>query len=416
VDSLARTYELLDLVRAQRPSQVLRDPMLPWFEVCRESGLPACGVEQHPDGAYVAATVLAKSGVRRKARERMRGVLDLPEIVLSDGDELHNDGWIAVIHADGNGIGQIFTNFPERALRASHELGDDTASLTLDRHRERLAAFTKELDLATETALGLAVRDTLQGRKDSDSTILPVVFGGDDVTVVCHARFALGIARRFLLNFGELASGNPTLRAIAGKPLTGAAGIAYVKPHHPFSAAYALAEELTASAKTATRMDVAAIDLHVAFESTLADLSTLRRRIAADGFPRHGGPYVVTAQESASAGPRDIDELDRTMGTLSKLSSSMAHDLREALARGRAEFEQQLQLAAWSPDLPTNVARDDIWRLAPVDGSGGDGFPADAPIVRLLDAQLLNSIAKGSPAAAAVSSEGQGVTFAGVTQ
>jgi hypothetical protein len=49
VEALERTYELLEAVRQSRPSPLLRDPLLPWFEVCRDSGYPAAGVERHAD-------------------------------------------------------------------------------------------------------------------------------------------------------------------------------------------------------------------------------------------------------------------------------------------------------------------------------------------------------------------------------
>lgn len=405
VEALDQTYEWLEEARSGRPSPLLRDPMLPWFEVCRDSGLPVAGVEQQTEKTLVSAGVLAKSDARHRARDRMRDLfLDLPDVVPPGGDELRDDGWVAVIHADGNGIGRIFTNFPERALQAVRESGGGADGLTLDDHTRLLSDFTEQLRLVTETALGLAVRDTVQGRKRTDNSVLPVVFGGDDVTVICDARFALGIARRFLLAFEKLASDEQAprlgaLRAIAQQRLTGAAGIAYVKPHHPFSAAYALAEELTASAKTAKQAgdaEVSALDLHVAFESTLADLTTLRSRMAIGGFPRHGGPYVVTTDGGPAAGPRSIDALDDAMATLSQVSSSLAHDLRDGLAQGRAEFQRRLRLAAMSSDRPDGVSREDIERLAPVNVEADDGPAAGVPIVRLLDALLLNSIGKGS--------------------
>ena len=94
--------------------------------------------------------------------------------------------------------------------------------------------------------------------------------------------------------------------AITGGGLTAAAGIAYVKPHHPFSAAYGLAEELTASAKRwkrAAGREVSSLDLHVAFESTLTDLAGLRAPPGgrADS-PRYGGPYVITSRGQPAGG------------------------------------------------------------------------------------------------------------------
>ena len=222
-------------------------------------------------------------------------------------------------------------------------------------------------------------------------TILPVVVGGDDVTVICHARFALPLVRAFVLAFEEQTAAAETVRAVTGSGLTAAAGIAYVKPHHPFSAAYALAEELAGSAKRLTRAG-SSVDLHVAFESTLADLAGLRR-LSAGGLARYGGPYVITAQDSPAAGPRDIAELDRTMRTVSALSSSVAHDLREGLARGPEEFRRRIRRAVQSPGLGGGLDAGDIGHLGPAQPDEEDGA-GDGPFVRLLDALLLNAMAR----------------------
>ena len=136
--------------------------------------------------------------------------------------------------------------------------------------------------------------------------MLPVVVGGDDVTFACWADVALDLTAAFIRAFEEQTALKQTIvdvvgavspaGAAAGRGLTAAAGIAYVKPHHPFSASYALAEELTASAKrvnAAGRRQVSALDFHVTFESTLADLEVLRAPLAGIELPRHGGPYVV---------------------------------------------------------------------------------------------------------------------------
>lgn len=399
VEALDRTYELLELARQERPAPELRDPMLPWFEVCRESGLPVAGIEEHPEPRLAAAGVLAKAAARPAARNRMRDLFAaMPDVVPHGGDDLRDDGWIAVIHADGNGVGKLFTDFPRRALAAARDREDGMDGLSLDRHVQLLAGFTRELDGATREALEIAVREATRD-EDAAATILPVVVGGDDVTVVCHARFALDLACRFELAFEEQTAARPMLRAVAGGGLTAAAGIAFVKPHHPFSAAYSLAEELTASAKRVTHVDgrkVSAVDLHVAFESTLSDLATLRRRMAMGGLPRNGGPYVITAEDGPRAGPRDIAELDRAMATVSALSSSMAHDLREGLVLGEAEYARRLRLAALSPGLPAGVRAADIEHLAPT-LSRDDGSTQEAKIVRLLDALLLRSITGGQP-------------------
>lgn len=400
VEALQRTYELLEAARQARPSPQLRDPLLPWFEVCRDSGYPAAGVEHAADGGYASASVLAKSGVRRLARDRMRDLLcDLPDVVPAELDDLRHDGWIAVIHADGNGVGQVFMRFPDRVLRA-----DGTSGLTLERHADMLGRFTRELESATEAALGVAVRDATAGG-DADGTILPVVVGGDDLTVVCHARLALPLVRAFGLAFEEQTAVQPAVNAITGGGLTAAAGIAYVKPHHPFSAAYGLAEELTASAKRVKQVgghEMSSLDLHVAFESTLTDLAGLRARLESGGITRYGGPYVITSQDSPPVGSQDVAGLDRAMRTVSALSSSMAHYLREGLAVGREEFDRRIARAARSADLPPDVRPGDIEDVAFTVTAASDGAAGPSGQVRstrLLDALLLVAVARPSPAA-----------------
>jgi hypothetical protein len=417
VEALQQTYELLAAVRQARPSPLLRDPLLPWFEVCRDSGYPAAGVEDHPDaevedGAgrrYAAASVLAKSRARQLARNRMRDDLlgAVPEVVPTDLDDLRHDGWVAVVHADGNGVGRVFLEFPERALRASGPPGEQGAGLGLDRHADLLGEFTEQLELATEAALGVAVRDATVGG-DAKGTILPVVVGGDDLTVVCHARLALPLARAFALAFQEQTKDQQTVNAITDGGLTAAAGIAYVKPHHPFSAAYDLAEELTASAKQVKQVGgrpVSSLDLHVAFESTLTDLAGLRARLESSGIIWYGGPYVITGQDDPPTGPRDIAGLDRAMKTVSALSSSMAHYLREGLAAGPEEFDRRISRLARSADLPDGVRPEDVEELAADAGDGPAGQPGkdgQARSVRLLDALLLTAVARPSPDADAV--------------
>lgn len=398
VEALQRTYELLEAARQARPAPQLRDPTLPWFEVCRDSGYPAAGVENNADRRYAAAPVLAKSEVRRFARDRMRDLLSaLPEVVPGDLDELRDDGWIAVIHADGNGVGRVFLQFPEHALRVA-----GTHELTLEQHADILGQFTRELESATEAALEVAVRDATIGQ-DAGGMILPVVVGGDDLTIVCHSRIALPLARAFGLAFEEQTAVRSTVNAITGGGLTAAAGIAYVKPHHPFSAAYGLAEELTASAKHVKQVagrEMSSLDFYVAFESTLTDLAGLRARLEPGGIIRYGGPYVITTEDSPPVGPQDIAGLDRAIDTVSAMSSSMAHYLREGLAAGREEYDRRISRAARSADLPAEIRPDDVEALASAVTITGNSMNGEARSTRLLDALLLSAVARpvASPA------------------
>jgi hypothetical protein len=121
---------------------------------------------------------------------------------------------IAVIHADGNGLGQLIPNL-----------------------KIPLSEFSKKLDDATKKAFDDA--------RDDSMDIREVVLGGDDVTVICNANNALEFTKRFLANFEK-----ETSDAFGEKKrLTACAGIAYTNEKYPFHYAVNLAESLCSATK-----------------------------------------------------------------------------------------------------------------------------------------------------------------------
>ena len=144
--------------------------------------------------------------------------------------------WIAVIHADGNGLGQVV-----------QKIGHD---------REKFKKFSLELDKATKNAAVDAfemVKDSFE--KSEIIPIRPVVLGGDDFTVICRADFALDYVTAFLKAF-EKRSGEGVGQLLEdahvfenGNFLTACAGISFVKSSYPFYFAYDLAEALCSCAK-----------------------------------------------------------------------------------------------------------------------------------------------------------------------
>jgi CRISPR/Cas system-associated protein Cas10 (large subunit of type III CRISPR-Cas system) len=124
---------------------------------------------------------------------------------------------IAVIHIDGNGLGEIVK-----------KLG------------KKLSNFSIELNNATIKAVNEAKGELKDFRK--------VVVGGDDVTVICNANDALTFTKNFLQNFEENTKNIKELKDISDK-LTACAGIAYCNEKYPFHYAVSLAEELCSQTK-----------------------------------------------------------------------------------------------------------------------------------------------------------------------
>jgi hypothetical protein len=150
--------------------------------------------------------------------------------------------------------------------------------------------------------------------------VVPLVFGGDDVTVICEGCQAVGFAESYLRAFEGATSavsldGFTSVIPTLVDPATekrkegsgGGAGIAIVKPHHPFHRAYDLAEELTKSAKTTKtilrsktlrNVDViSALDFQIVYDDAASDLEKLRRVWSIGDCRLHNRPYVVSPGE-----------------------------------------------------------------------------------------------------------------------
>ncbi len=142
-----------------------------------------------------------------------------------------DDPYVAVVHADGNGVGAL----------VARRLDDPDAARGFREFSERLSAATCEAArVAVEAVLAPEVRDGVLPAR-------PVVLGGDDVTVIVRGDLGIRFAASYLEAF-EAA----TARAF-GEPLTACAGVAVVKARFPFDRAHDLAESLCGRAKKAVK-------------------------------------------------------------------------------------------------------------------------------------------------------------------
>lgn len=233
--------ELESKLRIQR-NKPMRSPTLGFtgFLRSRRTGLP---VSKFYKDEYVdAATYNKKIASDTQVLSSKAFGFDVPsKSVAFEIDKITDkNNWIAVIHADGNGLGQIV-----------QKIGHDT---------ENFKAFSKALDEATKAA-AVDAFNYLAKEKFFDVQglipIRPIVLGGDDFTVVCRADFALVYVQKFLEAF-ESRTGNGVLAELLKKfavfknnenKLTACAGIAFVKSSYPFYFAYDLAETLCGIAK-----------------------------------------------------------------------------------------------------------------------------------------------------------------------
>ena len=151
--------------------------------------------------------------------------------------------WIAIIHADGNGLGKVV-----------QKVGKNKAV-----YRE----FSQKLDEATTAAAHAAYDNLKFAIKISENKVIPirpVVLSGDDMTVIIRGELAIEYAKVFIEEFerqtkkllGHILSENNVF-ADGKDYLTACAGIAFIKSSYPFYYGYQLADELCGQAKKDTK-------------------------------------------------------------------------------------------------------------------------------------------------------------------
>ena len=139
---------------------------------------------------------------------------------------------LAVIHADGNGLGVLVKNLTDEVK--------NTGKLDV------IANFSKALDNATKDAYENAIAKTEEVFGKDDLKIKALILSGDDMTAVCDADIALEFTKNFIEEFEkETDKKKPDIK----EKLTMCAGIAYCNEKFPFHYAVALAEELCSAAK-----------------------------------------------------------------------------------------------------------------------------------------------------------------------
>jgi hypothetical protein len=374
-----RLHKKFEVVRSLRPAPELRFLRLPIVEDCRTSGLSAATLEPDPDQRLIprsAASSCKREWSKKALDERLPKLLKDTSLKFAKSsdkilDEESETSWLAVIHADGNGLGQIFINL-EQYIEGDRQNNRN--------YIQQFREFSLDLDVCTRQAFiqALAVFPTAQRKP---VPLVPLVLGGDDLTVVCDAKYALAFTEAFLTTFEQETQNSEVIRAIAAKAfkipsgkLSACAGIAIVKPHFPFSTAYQLAEELAKSAKIVKNVvkkgdqtiPCSAIDYHVLYDTRGTQLEAIREKLTLDASTTHlyNRPYVVSnidrvMQMTGEQEPlrkwlacHQWSELKKRVEALLKkdeegrrcLPNSQMHALREGLFMGRKGADGQYGL------------------------------------------------------------------------
>lgn len=242
---------------------------------------------------------------------------DLPQAANSQGT-LASLSSVGVIHIDGNGVGAIMRDLDTAHTAVKPHLGsleptlsepksDDPKANPCERSEDPFQWFIMEVNYRLDGIVKEAVArswsdiEYLANGDDIDLVpVVPVLVGGDDVTVYTDGRYAIPFAEAYIHHYEELTKDDDLLSVLAivagGKkpdaperdhfeigdyiiqkpgPLTASAGVAIVGRNFPFHIAYDLAEGLVSRGKKLGKkketVPCSTIDFHVLRDATVLD-------------------------------------------------------------------------------------------------------------------------------------------------
>ena len=202
---------------------------------------------------------------------------------------------VGVIHIDGNGVGAIMRDLGrafdtvdarlDSLKDAAYERRDNPCSIKDDRFQWFVMEVNYRLDGVVNQAVAKAwqtVDNIADANRLKTLPVVPVLVGGDDVTVYTDGRYAIPFAEAYIRHYERLTGEDDLLKelaVIAGAPepgsLTASAGVAIVGRNFPFHIAYDLAEGLVSRGKKLGKKPGASpcstIDFHVLRDATVLD-------------------------------------------------------------------------------------------------------------------------------------------------
>ena len=288
---------------------------------------------------------------------------------------------VGVIHIDGNGVGAIMRDLGrafdtvdarlDSLKDPAYERRDNPCSIKDDRFQWFVMEVNYRLDGVVNQAVAEAWQtvDNIAGvNRLKTLPVVPVLVGGDDVTVYTDGQYAIPFAEAYIRHYEELTKNDDLLSVLAivagGKktdaperdrfeiddyiiqnpgPLTASAGVAIVGRNFPFHIAYDLAEGLVSRGKKlGKKKDTApcsTIDFHVLRDATVLDpdetldeyegrtqrpflighyaperIGTATTASASDGEPQAQDQWKRILQAVAAFNGRDPDSPDKTLG------------------------------------------------------------------------------------------------------
>ena len=265
---------------------------------------------------------------------------------------------VGVVHVDGNGVGAIMRNLGKSydtvqsqldSLRsAAYKCKDNPCERDKDPFQWFIMEVNYRLDGVVNAAVAAAWRDVEDyARGRQAPPVVPVLVGGDDLTVYVEGKFAIPFAESYVRHYEQLTGKDELLKqlaVIAGAetpgPLTASAGVSIVGRNFPFHIAYDLAEELVSRGKKLGKkprtVPCSTINFHVLRDATVLDpddtLDEYKGRaqrpflIGCYAPDRIGDATTTSSEKAPTAKPQPLSSWARILQTVAAFDGKKPDD------------------------------------------------------------------------------------------
>ena len=299
----------------------------------------------------------------------------------SQGSDLDQDltppllSSVGVVHVDGNGVGAIMRDLGKAFKKTKNTLdklaeppyprklnpcGEKPPRVRPDDSKPSdFQWFVMEVNYRLDGVVKAAVASAWKDLEDyahgrSAPPVVPVLVGGDDLTVYVEGQFAIPFAESYVRHYEQLTGEDELLSKLAvianapkQGPLTASAGVAIVGRNFPFHIAYDLAEGLVSRGKKLGKKKDEApcstIDFHVLRDATVLD----PEETLAEYKGRTQRPFLV-----GHYAPERIGDATTTSSEEAPTTASQPLLSWERILRAVAAFDGK------KPDAPTQTAGD----------------------------------------------------------
>jgi hypothetical protein len=319
-------------------------------QVDRKTALPIR--EKKRDESGEPTSISIESSLKLKAYE---GIEDEEFTKSFDeiGTEKGVESLIAVIYIDGNSMGErvqnrIPTNMSfedgvAEMRRFSTEINDVFVDKPIRKIKDKLRK-----ELADDgSSKNSSAKDIESESESEDKRLIAmrrIVGSGDEITIVCNARKALGIVQEYFDSLSENTSDSES-GPENNEHYSACAGIAIFHSHAPFTTAYEIAEQCCQNGKdrrtellksNLKAKDNCYLDYYFMLSGVTDELSDIRKRQEDN---RTNTPYCYRGDDN----DHDFRDFNSVKDQMIKAKRSDVKALRDAALKDDVDFKLNLE-------------------------------------------------------------------------